>query len=109
MDNPTRMNISSTRHLGHRRIVHGSGEDDSRKLFVSSFLWKEEPPTVGALSTMAVRKSGLGLLNPATSVKEKYLCSTRGSADLIQAATRVGVFFNADHLQTLSQERRDGK
>ena len=41
---PIRMDISSTRHPGHRRIVCRSGEDDLRKLFASSFLWKEENP-----------------------------------------------------------------
>ena len=33
-------------------------------------------PVVGALSTMPVRKYGLGLLNPVTSEQEKYLSST---------------------------------
>ena len=42
--NPIRMDISSTRHLGHMIFVRGSGEDDSRNLFVSSFLRKDENP-----------------------------------------------------------------
>ena len=42
-------------------------------LFVSSFLQKEKSLStiVGALSTMPVKKSGLGLLNPLTSGKGK--------------------------------------
>ena len=58
---------------------------------------------VGYLSTMMARKSGLGLLNPATSVKEKYLISMRGSAELIQAMAGGGEISNADHLRTLSE------
>ena len=38
------MNISSMRHMGHRRLVHGSGKDDSRNFFASYFLRKEENP-----------------------------------------------------------------
>ena len=41
---PIRMDISSTRHPGHRRLVCRSGEDDLRKRFASPFLWKEENP-----------------------------------------------------------------
>ena len=55
---------------------------------------------------MPVRESGLGLLNPVTSSKERYLRSTRGSAELIQAVTGGGKFSNANHIQTLSDERR---
>ena len=36
------MDISSTRHLGHRRIVCESGEDDLRNFFASSFPRKEK-------------------------------------------------------------------
>ena len=42
--NPIRMYIYSTRHLGHRRRVRGSGEDYSRTIFASSFLHKYENP-----------------------------------------------------------------
>ena len=42
--NATRMDISSMRHLGHRRRVCGSGENDSGNLFASSFLWKYKNP-----------------------------------------------------------------
>ena len=40
---------------------------------------------VGALSTMPVKKSGLGILNIVMSAQEKYLISQRGSAELIRA------------------------
>ena len=42
--NPIRMDISSTHHLGHRRRVCGSEEYDSRNLFASYFLQKDENP-----------------------------------------------------------------
>ena len=58
-------------------------------------------PVVRALSNMPVRKSGLRLLNPVTSAQEKYLSSTRGSAELIRAMTGGGVFSNANHFLTL--------
>ena len=38
------MDISSTRRLGHGRHVCGSGEDDSRNIFASSFLRKDGNP-----------------------------------------------------------------
>ena len=41
---PIRMDISSTRHPGHRRLVCRSGEDDLRKLFASYFLRRDENP-----------------------------------------------------------------
>ena len=66
-------------------------------------------PVVGALSTMPVNKSGLGLLNPVTSSQYKYLSSLWGSAELARAVTGGGAFSNADHLRTLSEERCDGK
>ena len=66
-------------------------------------------PIVGDISTMSVRKSGLGFLNPVTSDQEKYLRSTRGSLELIWAVTGGGELSNADHLRILSEERHDGK
>ena len=104
------MDISSTRHLGHRRRVCESGEDDSGNLFASSFIRKDDPPpVVGSLSTMSVKKSGLGLLNPFASAQENYLRSTRGRAELVQAVTGGGEFSNAKHLHTLSEEQNEGK
>ena len=58
---------------------------------------------------MLVNKSGLGLLNPVTLAKEKYLSSTRGIVELVRYVTGGGTFSNADHLWTLSEERCDGK
>ena len=58
---------------------------------------------------MPVNKSGLVLLNPVTSSQEKCLSSIRGSAELVRAVTGGGAFSNADHLRTLSEERRGGK
>ena len=58
---------------------------------------------------MPVRKSRLRILNIVMSSQEKYLSSMQGRAGLIRAVTGGGGFSNADHLRTLSQERRDGK
>ena len=55
-------------------------------------------PIVGALSTMPVKKSGLVLLG-----------SQQEGVELIQAVMGVGAFSNADQLETLGKERRDGK
>ena len=38
------MYFSSTRHLGHRRLVRGSGKDDLQNIFAPSFLQKDENP-----------------------------------------------------------------
>ena len=42
--NQIRIDISSTRHLGHRILVRGSGEYYSQNLFASSFLRKDKNP-----------------------------------------------------------------
>ena len=41
------------------------------------------------------------------SSQEKYLSSTWGIAELVQAVAGGGAFSNADHLRTLSEEQRD--
>ena len=61
-------------------------------------------PIVGTLSMMPVKKAILGLLNPLTSAKEKYLSSQQGSAELIRYVTgEVGAFSNVDHLRALGE------
>ena len=60
-------------------------------------------PVVGALSTMPVKKYGLGLLNSVTSAQKKYLRSMLGSIEEVRAVTGGGAFSNADHLRTLSE------
>ena len=42
--NQTRIDISSTRHLGHERCVRGSGENNTGILLASSFIQKDEYP-----------------------------------------------------------------
>ena len=66
-------------------------------------------PVVGDLSTMSVKKSGLGILNPATLAQENYLSYQRGSAELVWAVAGGGGLSNADHLWNLCEEKRDGK
>ena len=83
-----------------------------REIFLSRiFFGKTKPlsPISGALSKIPVKKSGLGLLNPVTSVKEKYLSSQWGSAELIWDVMGGGELSNADQLLALGEERRDGK
>ena len=70
---------------------------------------KSLSPIVGAISTMPVKKFGLGLLNPVTPAQDKYLCSQRGSAELVWAVTGEGEFSNADHLRMLGEEIWDRK
>ena len=62
---------------------------------------KNLSPIIGALSRMPAKKEILGFLNPVTSVKEKYLSSQQGSAELIWDVMGGGEFSNADHFQTL--------
>ena len=109
--NPIIVNISTVCYLVRRVCVRGSVGNDLGYHFALSFLRKEKnlSPIVGALSTMPVKKSELGLLNTVTSSQEKYLSYQRGSAELVQAVTGGGEFSNADHLQTLGEERRERK
>ena len=65
-------------------------------------------PIVGSLSAMPFKKAGLGLLNSMASAQEKYLRSTRGSTELVQALMGGGAFSNANHFRTLSDEKHDG-
>ena len=48
-------------------------------------------------------------INKVTSAQEKYLSSTWGSVELIQAVTGGGKFSNAVHLRTLSENPQEGK
>ena len=67
------------------------------------FFGKTKPlsPIVGYLSTTPSKKSVLGLLNPVTPAKEKYLSSQQGSTELIWAVMGGGAFSNANHLLAL--------
>ena len=69
---------------------------------------KTVSPIVGTLSTMPIKMAGLGLLNPVTPAKKKYLRSQRESTELIQAVTGGGgAFSNTYHIRTLREERLD--
>ena len=70
---------------------------------------KNLSPTLGTLSMMPINMDGLGLLNPVTPAKEKYLISHRVSAELIQEMMGGGALSNANHLRTLWEEMRDGQ
>ena len=56
---------------------------------------------------MPVNESGLGLLNPVTSAKEKYLSSKWVSAELIWDMMGVGAFSDTNRLLALREERCD--
>ena len=109
--NPIRVDIFTTRHLEHVGCICRSGEYDQGNLFALFFFGntKTLSSIVRALSTMSVKKSGLELLHPASSAKEKYLISQRASAELIWAMMGGGAFSNANHLLALREERRDRK
>ena len=61
------------------------------------------------LSKMPVKKSRLGILNMVTPAQEKNLFSHWGSSELVRDVTVNGELSNADHLQALNEERRDGQ
>ena len=87
-------------------------EKTIRKTFLPRLFFRKTKtlyPIVGSISTIPVKKSGLVLLNPVTSAQENYLRSTQGSVELVRAVTGGGGFSVSYHLQTLSEERRDGK
>ena len=60
-------------------------------------------PIIGVLSTMPVKKYGLGLLDPVMSDQEKYLIFTWGITELVRDVPGGEKFSNANHLQTLSE------
>ena len=82
-----------------------------REIFSLVFFRTEKnlSPIIGALSTMPVKKDGLGPLNLATSVKENYLISQWGSAGIIRAVTRGGAFSDANHLLDPRRGKHDGQ
>ena len=89
---PTRVEISAARHLGHGGCVRGSGEYASGFFLLRLLFGNKKPLSliVGSLSTMPAKKSGLGLLNPVTPEKGKYLISRWGSTELIRDVTGGG-------------------
>ena len=58
---------------------------------------------------MPVKKAGLGLLDPMTSVEEKDLTFWRTSTKLIRAVTSQGTLSISDHLIVLREEKRGGQ
>ena len=79
-------------------------------LFDLPFLWKVKNllPIVGTLSTMLVKKAGLGLLNLVTFLNMKYRSLKRSRTWLIQDVTGEDVFSNDDQLLALREERLAG-
>ena len=113
MCNPSRVNISTTRQLGHGTGYAFLGvEKIIRETFLPRLFFgktKKLSPIVGTLITMTIKVAGPGLLNPVTSANETCLRYKRGSAELIRSMTGGGAFSNSDHLRTLGEERCDGQ
>ena len=88
---------------GHGTDVHRAGKFYAGNLFASSFLLKIEnrPPILGALSTLPVKKSGMGLHNPVTPAQEKYNRSLCASDWLIGAVKGKQMFSTADHIRAV--------
>ena len=105
------MDISSTCHPGHRRLVCRSGEDDLRKRFASPFLWKEEHP---------LPRCGRSKYDAGQEIRTgtpEFSEVSSGEVLNIHTRERItdtgrdgrGGFFNTDHLRTLSEDLHDGK
>ena len=58
---------------------------------------------------MPVKKYGLGLQDPVTSVNNKYISSLHASSKIIGAITGASAYSTANDLLTLREESRDGK
>ena len=105
------MDISSTRHLGHRRLVRGSGEGDLGNLFASYFLRKDENPLSCSRSSKYDSGQEIRIGTPESSdvrSREVFKLHTREHRTGSGREGR-GAFSNADHLWTLIEERRDRK
>ena len=63
--------------------------------------YKSLPPIVVTLSTMEIKKSGIGLQYPITSVNEKYLSLMCANKNLIGAVTGERAISTTDHLMAL--------
>ena len=62
---------------------------------------------LGALSTLPVKKYGMGLQNHVTSAKEKCTSLISAIGYLIGIVTGKQVFPTADHIRVVKGERRD--
>ena len=67
--------VIQTCHKEYRRRVYGSGEDCPGNIFASTLFGKSKTlsPIVGTLTTILIKKAGLGLLDPVTSANKKWL------------------------------------
>ena len=70
---------------------------------------KSLSPTVGAPSKTTSKKYGLGLLNPVTSINDKYLGSHQSKTELIRSVMEESMFSNTDHPLMLMEESFDGQ
>ena len=65
-------------------------------------------PIVVTLSTITVKKSGLGLKNPVTSAHKKIDISQRTSIYLVNEVTGESKFSTTDHVIAVRDERSEG-
>ena len=87
-------------------------ENFLRETFLPCILFgrlETPPPIVGALSTLPVNKSGLGLQNYVTSAAEKYTSLLRAICKMIGAVMGDREFSTADHIREIKEERQYGK
>ena len=72
----------------------GRTKQKNWNLFAWFFIWKTEnlTPIVVTISTLSVKKSGMGLQNPATQAAEKYTSLLHASYELICAVTGESAF-----------------
>ena len=99
---------STPKDTGH---VFAGVEKLLHKTFVPCiFFWKPKslPPIVGTLSTILVKKSGLGLQYLVTPDNKKYLSLLRANSKLIGSVTGASKISTANHLLELREEWHDG-
>ena len=105
------MDISSARHLGHRRLVCTSVEDDPRNLFSLYFIRKDKNslPCHRSSKYDAGKEIRNGSSESSDISTIEVLKLHAGECRTVLGRDRRGGFSNSEHLQTLSAERRDGK
>ena len=84
---PIGMVIYAMCDKGYRAGVCGAGKFSPRICLPCLFFGKLKtlPPIVGALGTLLVKKTGMGIQNTVTSANEKYTSLLHASDELIGA------------------------
>ena len=103
MCNTIGVDIFTTRNKEYRRRACRHGEDSPGKKFVSLLFGKSKylTPLIGTISEILVKKDGLGLQNPMTSVENNCPSFKLVGMELNRAMTGEGELSIADHLLSL--------